>query len=86
MEDAVAELEKAFDQAMFDIYRRADTEIGYRPTVFLDMLHKRGGVATAKQLINTTRPSDGYTRLFEENRLDLTIEARGFAYRFPLTV
>jgi len=68
-------LTKAFDQAMFDIYRRADAEIGYRPTVFLDMLHKRGGVSTAKQLINACKPSDGYTRLYEENRLDLTVEA-----------
>ncbi len=69
------DVSKAFDQAMFDIYRRADAEIGYRPTIFLDMLHKRGGVATAKQLINASKPSDGYTRLYEENRLDLTVEA-----------
>lgn len=71
----MAALEKAFDQAMFDIYRRADAEIGYRPTVFLDMLHRLGGVVTAKQLINAARPSDGYTRLYEANRLDLTVEA-----------
>ena len=66
---------KAFDQAMFDIYHRADAEIGYRPTLFLDMLHKRGGVSTAKQLINASKPSDGYTRLYEKSRLDLTVEA-----------
>lgn len=60
---------------MFDIYRQADTEIGYRPTVFLDMLHRQGGVLTAKQLINAPRPSAGYTRLYEANRLDLTVEA-----------
>lgn len=71
----MTELGKAFDQAMFDIYRRADTEIGYRPTIFLDMLHRQGGVLTAKQLINAARPSDGYTRLYEANRLDLAVEA-----------
>lgn len=72
----MTDLGKAFDQATFDIYRRADTEIGYRPTVFLDMLHRQGGVLTAKQLINAPRPSDGYTRrLYEANRLDLTVEA-----------
>jgi hypothetical protein len=71
----MAALEKEFDQAMFDIYRRADKEIGYRPTIFLDMLHRQGGVATAKQLISASRPSEGYTRLYEKNRLDLTVEA-----------
>lgn len=71
----MSDVSKAFDQAMFDIYRRADAEIGYRPTIFLDMLHKRGGIATAKQLINASKPSDGYTRLYEANRLDLTVEA-----------
>jgi hypothetical protein len=71
----MTELEKAFDQTMFDIYRRADKEVGYRPTIFLDMLHKRGGIATARALITAAKPSDGYTRLFEKQRLDLTVEA-----------
>jgi hypothetical protein len=75
MAGSMADLEKAFDQAMFDIYRRADTEIGYRPTIFLDMLYKRGGVSTAKALITAAKPSDGYTRLYEKGRLDLTVEA-----------
>ena len=56
------DLAKRFDQAMFDIYRRADVEFGYRPTIFLNMLHERGGVQTAKALINVAKPSDGYTR------------------------
>ncbi len=71
----MTDIAKAFDHAMFDIYRRADAELGYRPTIFLDMLHKRGGIATARQLINAAKPSDGYTRLYEANRLDLTVEA-----------
>jgi hypothetical protein len=69
------DLAKQFDQAMFDIYRRADTELGYRPTIFLNMLYDKGGVQTAKYLINTPKPSDGYTRLYEAGRLDLTVEA-----------
>ena len=39
------------------------------------MLRERHGVATAKHLLNTTKPSDVYTRLFEKGRLDLTVEA-----------
>jgi hypothetical protein len=39
------------------------------------MLHERGGIATAKALINAAKPSDGYTALYERGRLDLTVEA-----------
>lgn len=64
-----------FDQAMFSIYRRAKDEAGYSATVFLGMLSDRGGLATAKTLINSSKPSDGYTALYERERLDLTVEA-----------
>lgn len=39
------------------------------------MLTDRGGLATAKYLISTPKPSEGYTHLFERGRLDLTVEA-----------
>ncbi len=68
-------LVQKFEQAMFDIYRRAKDETGYRPTIFLDLVTTRGGLQTAKTLINSSRPSDGYTRLYELKRLDLTVEA-----------
>ena len=68
-------LERRFDGAMFDIYRRAKAEAGYNATIFLGMLSDRGGLATAKFLINSLKPSDGYTHLFERGRLDLTVEA-----------
>jgi hypothetical protein len=38
------------------------------------MLGDRGGLATAKYLINSPKPSDGYTHLYERGRLDLTVE------------
>ena len=31
----MTDLAKAFDKTMSDIYRRADTKIGYRPPAFL---------------------------------------------------
>lgn len=64
-----------FDAAMFDIYRRAKDEAGYPANIFLKMLTDHGGLATAKTLINATKPSDGYTALYERRRLDLTVEA-----------
>lgn len=39
------------------------------------MVEKQGGVATAKQLINKPKVSQGFTRLWEERRLDLSVEA-----------
>ena len=69
------DLSKQFDAAMFEIYRRAKSEAGYNATVFLRMVTDRGGLSTAKYLINSPKPSDGYTHLYERGRLDLTVEA-----------
>ena len=69
------ELEKQFDEAMFTIYRRAKDEAGYPANIFLGMLNNRGGLSTAKYLINAPKVSDGYTALYERGRLDLTVEA-----------
>ncbi len=66
---------KEFDGAMFTIYRRAKSEAKYNATIFLNMLNERGGLATAKFLINAPKESDGYTELYLRKRLDLTVEA-----------
>ncbi len=68
-------LVRAFDGAMFDIYRRAKSEAKYNATVFLRMLTERGGLATAKALVNAPNVSEGYGHLYERGRLDLTVEA-----------
>ncbi|MCS0497878.1 hypothetical protein NVS89_22565 [Ancylobacter sp. MQZ15Z-1] len=68
-------LEKQFDQAMFEVYRRAKEEAHYNATIFLQMLTDNGGLSTAKTLINASKPSDGYTALYMRKRLDLTVEA-----------
>jgi hypothetical protein len=69
------DLTKPFDMAMLSIHHRAKTEAGYRASAFLGMLNARGGLETARRLINSTKPSEGYTRLWELGRLDLTVEA-----------
>ena len=72
---SLEELERLFDEAMFSIYRRAKDEAQYNATIFLSMLTRDRGLRTAKYLINSSKPSDGYTALYERNRLDLTVEA-----------
>jgi hypothetical protein len=64
-----------FDKAMFEIYRRAKDEASYNATIFLQMLTDSDGLTTAKTLINSKKPSDGYTALYMKGRLDLTVEA-----------
>ena len=68
-------LVKQFDQAMLTIYLRAKSEAKYTASIFFNMLNDRGGLATAKYLINSDTPSEGYTRLYDLGRLDLTVEA-----------
>lgn len=68
-------LEQQFEHAMFDIYRRAKAEAKYNASIFLRMVATRGGLATARYLISQSKPSDGYTHLYERGRLDLTVEA-----------
>jgi len=46
-------ISRQFDAAMFDIYRRAKSEAGYNARIFVGMIADRGGLATAKYLINS---------------------------------
>jgi hypothetical protein len=64
-----------FTEAMLDIYRRALAEAGYRASIFLNMVIERGGYQAARALIRSSKPSDGYTALWQRGRLDLTVEA-----------
>jgi hypothetical protein len=64
-----------FERAMHGIYTRAKLEAGYNASLYLQMLHRHGGLGTAKQLINAASISEGYLRLSELGRIDLTVEA-----------
>jgi len=68
-------LETQFHGAMITIYQRAKSEANYPATIFFRMVDERGGLSTAKYLINAPKVSDGYTALWERKRLDLTVEA-----------
>ena len=64
-----------FNEGMLNIYRRAKAEAGYNATRFLSMVTDRGGLDTARYLLHAPVVSEGYTALWERNRLDLTVEA-----------
>lgn len=68
-------LMEGFDTAMMGIYQHALSEVDYKATIFLRMLHEHRGLETARRLIHSPKVSDGYTSLWELGRLDLTVEA-----------
>lgn len=70
-----ADLTRQFDAAMFDIYERAGHEVGYWASRYLQLLRKRGGLGSARYLLASKLTSDGYARLRDAGRLDLTVEA-----------
>jgi hypothetical protein len=49
--------------------------LGYNASRFLQMISEHGGLATAKQLLWSDQPSEGFTTLWSRQRLDLTVEA-----------
>ena len=71
-------LDIIFEQELREKMIVAKKECKYNATYFLQMLNEQGGVMTAKTLIakalQTGNPSDGFTRLFMEGRLDLSME------------
>jgi hypothetical protein len=70
-----ARLVADFEEAMVEVYRRALSEVQYKASRFLTMIHDEGGLATAKYLLHAPQVSEGYTALWQRQRLDLTVEA-----------
>ncbi len=70
-----SDLERAFDGDMLGIYKTAKKECGYNATRFLQLITSKGGLEAAKQLIAKEGGTDGFTTLWENHRLDLSVEA-----------
>lgn len=68
-------LKLQFHQEMLNIYHRAREETSFTPLGFLQLVNNRGGLEAARKLINSNHPSEGYTKLWELGRLDLSVEA-----------
>ena len=67
-------LEHEFDEAMINLYRSAKEECDYNATYFLRMLNDHGSIETAHRLLSGKEPQSGFTRLWECERLDITVE------------
>ena len=69
-----SKLEITFDERMRQIYDQAKNECGYTATRFLQMVNADGGLNAARKLLATSAYSEGLTRLWEEKRLDISLE------------
>jgi UDP-2,3-diacylglucosamine pyrophosphatase LpxH len=76
-------LEKELEEAMFSAFQEAK-RLKYNANRFFQMLTERGGLATAKTLLagGENSVSDGFTAMWQLNRLDLTVEAICLRERF----
>lgn len=70
-----SDLELAFHSRMLEIYDTAKSESGYNAIRFRQMVADQGGLQAAKQLLKAGGYSEGLTRLWEEKRLDISMEA-----------
>lgn len=73
---SVGQLSQDFHRAMVTTYKHTQQEVKYNPTLFIRMIADLGGVETARRLVSSSTPSDGFRVLWEANRLDLTAEAQ----------
>jgi hypothetical protein len=69
------DIEKRFELAMHEIYKRAKEECGYDAKRFLIMLNSRGGLATAKYLLHNDKSYDGLIHLILCGCKKLSVEA-----------
>jgi hypothetical protein len=83
---SVSQLEEQFHEAMLDVFRLAgeatrksrpdgSTIRGYWASYFLRGVRNHGGPEYAHQLLRAEGTSNGFQRLTDERRLDLTVEA-----------
>ena len=64
-----------FENRINSAIKESISACNYKPTAFIHMISDLGTLKAVKKLINTPKVSDGYVRLFEKQRLDLTVEA-----------
>lgn len=68
------DIERQFHVEMEGNYRAA-VEIGYRATRFWGMVIDHGALEAAKRLLREPEEQSGLTRLWELERLDISVEA-----------
>ena len=75
MKSTTSELESKFNQEILDTCSAA-AKSGYHPHYFMKMVSQKGGYEAARQLIRSSQPSEGFTKLWEKGLLGISVEAK----------
>lgn len=75
-------MSQQFTQHLLTLCDIAQKECDHNPTRFRNMVHARGGLLAAKLVINDPKISDGFTAMYQAQRLDLTVEAQALSERW----
>lgn len=73
--------EEEFEESLWVSCRESRT-LGYKPIAFEIMLGQQGAVETAHRLLATFEYQDGFRRLWELGRLDLSLECHVLRPRY----
>jgi hypothetical protein len=67
------EQKRAFHGATIQLIQAISREV-YRPTYFIQLMAAEGAYAAACQVVSSSNLPDGFQRLLQENKPELTIE------------
>lgn len=71
-----------FDRAVHELVDRCVRELRYNPRYFRVMISQHGALGATRRLLSAPAVSDGFVKLWEHQRLDLTVEALVLDSRF----
>lgn len=71
----MTDIEVQFTKDLINAYKIAKKECNYTASRFLQLVEEKGCVGAVKQLIHKQGESYGFTILWENHRLDLSVEA-----------
>ncbi|MEQ3553255.1 DUF262 domain-containing protein [Pseudonocardia nematodicida] len=72
------------ERVVFAAMETCRAELGYDPRYFREMVLLHGAVGAVRRLLASPTPSDGFVRLWEAGRLDLSVEAMAVDPRFAV--
>jgi len=64
-----------FDKRVQQSIDEMREKYNYSPTVLINMIDKHGTIEAVRRLINSSKTPYGFTKLWELNALDLSLEA-----------
>ena len=70
------------DLAVRELMDRSSKEVRYNPSHLRLLVSQHGAIGTARRLLTAPGVSDGFVKLWELRRLDLTVEALVTEARF----